>query len=337
MAQFKNHNIVTREELPEDIKMDRTLRPKTLAEFIGQEKMKRGLKIFIEAAQQRKEALDHTLFHGGPGLGKTTISHVIAHEMGVNIRVTSGPALEKIGDLAAILTNLEDSDILFIDELHRISKTIEEVLYPAMEEYALDLVLGKGPTAKTLRLDLPHFTLIGATTKPSLLSAPLRDRFGLTYQLSFYETSEIKKIVRRSANILGVNLTEKGALEIAKRARFTPRIANRLLKRVRDFAQVENKSTICEKVVGEALEMLEIDKLGLVQMDRIILKTLVKKFSGGPVGMKTLAISAGLDLATLEEIYEPYLIQIGFLNRTLRGRVATELSYKHLGYKKGLL
>ena len=337
MAQFKNHNIVTREELPEDIKMDRTLRPKTLAEFIGQEKMKRGLKIFIEAARQRKEALDHTLFHGGPGLGKTTISHVIAHEMGVNIRVTSGPALEKIGDLAAILTNLEDSDILFIDELHRISKTIEEVLYPAMEEYALDLVLGKGPTAKTLRLDLPHFTLIGATTKPSLLSAPLRDRFGLTYQLSFYETSEIKKIVRRSANILGVNLTEKGALEIAKRARFTPRIANRLLKRVRDFAQVENKSTICEKVVGEALEMLEIDKLGLVQMDRIILKTLVKKFSGGPVGMKTLAISAGLDLATLEEIYEPYLIQIGFLNRTFRGRVATELSYKHLGYKKGLL
>ena len=336
MSQLRNHNIILQKELIEDKKLDKTLRPRTLDEFIGQEKMKRGLRIFIKATKQRKEPLDHTLFHGAPGLGKTTLSHIIAHEMGVNIRVTSGPALKKIGDLAAILTNLENNDVLFIDEIHRISKVIEEVLYPAMEEYALDLILGKGPSAKTLRLDLPHFTLIGATTKPSLLSAPLRDRFGLTYQLNFYKTGEIEKIINRSANILNIKMDKEATSMLAKISRSTPRIANRLLRRVRDFAQIKNKKIINKDIVEQVSDLLDIDNYGLTYMDRKILKTLIEKFSGRPVGMKTLAISVGIDITTLEEIYEPYLIQIGFLNRTSRGRTVTDLAYQHLKHKKGL-
>jgi len=337
MNKRTGQNIISDKSLPEDRKMDKALRPQQLSEFVGQEKMKEGLKIFIRATQQRGQALDHTLFHGGPGLGKTTIAHIIARELGVNIKVTSGPALEKIGDLAAILTNLEEKDVLFIDEIHRISKTIEEVLYPALEDYALDLILGRGPSAKTLRLDLPSFTLIGATTKPNLLSSPLRDRFGLTYQLKFYSTPEIQQIVLRSADILGVNIDQTGAREIAKRSRFTPRIANRLLKRVRDFAQVENKNRIDADIVIKALSLLEIDQLGLQQTDRKIIRTIIDKFSGGPVGLRTLAISTGLDLGTLEEMYEPYLIQTGLLKRTTQGRKVTPAAYEHLKYKKKLL
>ncbi len=335
--KFKNHNIVSSQELPEDKTMDLTLRPKTMAEFIGQEKMKANLRIFIEAAKQRKEPLDHALFHGGPGLGKTTISYIMAREMGVNIRVTSGPALERVGDLAAILTNLENGDILFIDECHRLNRVIEEVLYPAMEDYGIDLVLGKGPTARTLRLDLPHFTLIGATTRPSFLSSPLRDRFGATYQLNFYQVPEIKEIIKRSANILGIEIEEEAAEEVARRARFTPRVANRLLKRVRDFVQVKGKKIIVPELAVQALKMLEIDEMGLNQMDRKILTTVIEKFSGGPVGVKTLAVAIGEELDSIEEIYEPYLIQLGFLQRTSRGRTVTERAYKHLGRKKGLL
>ncbi len=335
--KFKSHNIITPQELPEDRAMDMTLRPRTLSEFVGQEKLKTNLRIFIQAAKQRREPLDHTLFHGSHGLGKTTISHIIAREMGVGIQVTSGPALGKVGDLAAILTSLEQGSILFIDELHRINRTIEEVLYPAMEEYALDLVVGQGPSAKILRLDLPRFTLIGATTRPSLLSSPLRDRFGFTHQLDFYSVEDIKKIVQRSANILNIKIQDQAADEIAKRSRFTPRMANRLLKRVRDFAQVKNQQIISPEVAVQSLEMLEIDQAGLDFIDRRILNTLIGKFSGGPVGIKTLAVATGEDLDTLEEVYEPYLIQLGFLNRTPRGRTATELAYKHLGYKKGLL
>ncbi|MCH7759153.1 Holliday junction branch migration DNA helicase RuvB [Patescibacteria group bacterium] len=337
MPQFKSYNIITQQELPEDQGIDLTLRPKTLVDFIGQEKLKTNLKIFIKAAQGRQEPLDHILFHGSHGLGKTTISHIIAHEMGSEIQVTSGPAIERVGDLAAILTNLEDKGILFIDEIHRLNRSIEEILYPAMEEYALDLVVGKGPGAKILRLDLPHFTLIGATTRPSLLSPPLRDRFGLTHQLDFYQIEDIKKIIQRSANILNIELNDQAAQEIAKCSRFTPRVANRLLKRVRDFAQVKNKKIIDHALAVYALEMLEIDTMGLNSVDRRILTILISKFSGGPVGIKTLAIATGEDLDSLEEIYEPYLIRLGFLNRTLRGRMATDLAYQHLGYKKGML
>lgn len=350
-----NNHIVSQQEFPEDKKMDLTLRPKTLIDFIGQEKLKTNLKIFIQAAKQRKESLEHALFHGSHGLGKTTLSYIIAREMGTDIQVTSGPALEKVGDLAAILTSLKDGDILFIDEIHRLNKTIEEVLYPAMEEYALDLVVGQGPSAKILRLDLPRFTLIGATTRPSLVSPPLRDRFGAIYQLEFYQNSEIGEIVKRSAKILGIEIHPEAAAEIALRSRFTPRVANRLLKRVRDFAQVypaksrmagspgenfsgvNNKDIITRQEAIEALEMMEIDEKGLNQMDRRILKVLVEKFSGGPVGLKTLAVAVGEDLNAIEEIYEPYLIQSGFLNRTLRGRLVTESAYKHLGYRRGLL
>lgn len=337
MAIKTNNHIVSQQEFPEDKKMDLTLRPKTLADFIGQEKLKANLKIFIQAAKQRKESLEHALFHGSHGLGKTTLSYIIAREMETDIQVTSGPALEKVGDLAAILTSLKDNDILFIDEIHRLNKTIEEVLYPAMEEYALDLVVGQGPSAKILRLDLPKFTLIGATTRPSLVAPPLRDRFGAVYQLEFYQFSEIEEIIKRSAKILGIEIHSAAAKEIALRSRFTPRVANRLLKRVRDFAQVNDKDMISKQEAIQALQMMEIDEKGLNQMDRRILVALVEKFSGGPVGLKTLAISVGEDLNTVEEIYEPYLIQSGFLNRTARGRIATELTYKHLGYKKGLL
>ena len=337
MTQTKNNNIVARQELPEDKKMDLTLRPRTLAEFVGQEKLKANLKIFIQAAQQRKESLEHALFHGGHGLGKTTISYIMAREMGAEIQITSGPALEKVGDLAAILTSLKDGDILFVDECHALKRTIEEILYPAMEEYALDLIVGQGPSAKILRLDLPQFTLVGATTRPSLISPPLRDRFGVIYQLNFYQIPEIKKIVERSARILKIKIDGKASQEIAKRSRFTPRVANRLLKRVRDFAQVQGEKIINQKIAVQALEMLEIDNSGLNQTDRRILSTVIEKFSGGPVGIKTLAIATGVDLDTIEEIYEPYLIQLGFLNRTPRGRTATGLAYKHLGYKRGLI
>lgn len=337
MAKIKNNNIISQKELPEDKKMDLNLRPKVLDEFIGQKKLKANLKIFIQAAKQRQEPLDHALFHGSHGLGKSTLSYIIAHEMDVDIQITSGPALEKVGDLAAILTSLKDKSILFIDECHALKRPIEEILYPAMEEYALDLIVGQGPSAKILRLDLPQFTLIGATTRPSLISPPLRDRFGAVYQLNFYQTSEIKEIVLRSAHILNIKINEKAAQEIAQRSRFTPRVANRLLKRVRDFAQVYGYEKIEQKIAQQALEMLEIDYLGLNETDRRILTCLIEKFSGGPVGIKTLAVAIGEDLNTVEEIYEPYLIQSGFLNRTLRGRTATALAYKHLGHTKGLI
>jgi holliday junction DNA helicase RuvB len=336
MAEFKKQEIVSQEEFPEDKRMDLTLRPKVLADFIGQERLKDNLKIFIEAARQRKESLDHTLFHGSHGLGKTTLSYIIAQERGVDIKITSGPALEKVGDLAAILTSLEDKSILFIDEIHRLNRAIEEVLYPAMEEYAIDLVVGQGPSAKILRLNLPHFTLIGATTRPSLVSPPLRDRFGAVYQLNFYQVEEIKKIIVRSANILKMKISPEAAQEIAQSSRFTPRVANRLLKRVRDYAQVQGKKEIDRESARQALEMLEIDQSGLNQIDRKILKVLIEKFNGGPVGIKTLAVATGEDIASLEEIYEPYLIQLGFLNRTSRGRIATELSYQHLNFKSKL-
>jgi Holliday junction DNA helicase RuvB len=331
------NNIIARQELPEDRKMDLSLRPKSLDEFIGQEKLKANLKIFIQAAKQRQEPLEHILFYGSHGLGKTTLSYIIAKEMGVDIQITSGPALEKVGDLAAIITSLREGSILFIDECHRLNRAIEEVLYPAMEEYALDLVVGQGPSAKILRLDLPHFTLIGATTKPSMISPPLRDRFGAVHQLNFYEVSEIKEIIKRSAKILGIKIQEGAAEEIAKRSRFTPRVANRLLKRVRDFTQVKNQIIISQEEAIKAMEMLEIDNLGLNQVDRRLVATIIEKFAGGPVGAKTLAVATGEDLDSIEEIYEPYLIQLGFLNRTPRGRMATDLAYKHLGFKKGML
>jgi Holliday junction DNA helicase RuvB len=325
------NRIIIAKEKPEDKILDQTLRPKTLAEFVGQNKIKQNLEILIKAAQSRHEPLDHVLVYGSPGLGKTTLAHVIAYEIGTNIRVTSGPAMERAGDLAAILTNLESGDILFIDELHRLNRTIEEILYPAMEDYALDIVIGKGPSARTLRLDLPHFTLVGATTKLSLISSPLRNRFGSTYRLDYYEDREIKDIVWRSAKILGVEVPEKSAWEIAKRARKTPRVANRLLKRVRDFAQVKSNGKMNVDICLEALEMLEIDELGLDEIDRRILQTIIEKFSGGPVGLGTLAAATSEETATIEEIYEPFLMQLGFLARTPRGRVVTSSGYKHLG------
>ena len=313
--------------------MDLTLRPRTIKEFIGQDKIKENLKIFMDAAKKRKESLEHVLFHGPPGIGKTTLAHILAHEMGVNIRVTSGPAIERAGDLAAILTNLEDGDILFIDEVHRLNRVIEEVLYPAMEEYALDIVVGKGPSARTLRLDLPKFTLVGATTRVNLISSPLRDRFGSTYRLNFYADEDIEKIVQRSARILSIDLDQEAGQEIAKRARKTPRIANRLLKRVRDYAQVKADGKIVTPLALEALEKLEIDIYGLDEVDRKILETIIEKFSGGPVGLNTIAASIGEEMDTICDIYEPFLLQLGFLARTPRGRVVTEAGYKHLGKK----
>ena len=313
--------------------MDLTLRPGSLKEFIGQDKIKDNLKIFMDAAKKRKEPLEHVLFHGPPGIGKTTLAHILAHEMGVNIRVTSGPAIERAGDLAAILTNLEDGDILFIDEVHRLNRVIEEVLYPAMEEYALDIVVGKGPSARTLRLDLPKFTLVGATTRVHLLSSPLRDRFGSTYRLNFYEDADIEKIVQRSAKILSIELEPAAGQEIAKRARKTPRVANRLLKRVRDYAQVKADGKVVAPLALEALGKLEIDQYGLDDIDRRILVTIIDKFSGGPVGLNTIAAAIGEEMDTICDIYEPFLLQLGFLARTQRGRVVTENAYKHLGKK----
>ena len=323
--------IIKPEANKEDDQLDTTLRPKTLKDYVGQEKIKENLKVFMAAAKKRQEPLEHILLYGSPGLGKTTLAHIIAREMDANIRVTSGPALAKAGDLAAILTNLQDHDILFIDEVHRLNKVIEEVLYPAMEDYALDIILGKGPSARTLRLDLPKFTIIGATTKVSLLSAPLRDRFGVTYRLNFYELPDIEKIVDRSASILSVPIEKPAVAAIAERSRRTPRVANRLLKRVRDFAEVKSDGKITEALAQAAWEMLDVDAYGLDDVDRRILKIIIEKFGGGPVGLNTIAAATAEEMATIEDIYEPFLMQIGFLHRTPRGRVATEHAYRHLG------
>jgi len=327
----KNNRLTDPAELKNEESFDLTLRPKNLGDFIGQQKIKNNLEIFMAAAKGRNEPIEHVLLYGPPGLGKTTLAHIIANEMKVNIRITSGPALERSGDLAAILTNLEDGDILFIDEIHRLNKIIEEILYPAMEDYALDIVIGKGPSARTLRLDLPKFTIVGATTKISLLSSPLRDRFGNIYHLDFYEDPEIGQIVDRSAKILKIGIDQKAAEQIATRARKTPRIANRLLKRVRDFAQVKAKGEVDENITKEALTMLDIDKLGLDNIDRKILEVIINKFSGGPVGLNTIAAATSEEMATIEDVYEPFLMQIGMLKRTPKGRVATENAYKHLG------
>ena len=308
-----------------------SLRPQTLSEYIGQQKAKGNLSIFIEAAKMRKEPLDHVLLHGPPGLGKTTLSGIIANEMGVNIRITSGPAIEKPGDLAALLTNLNENDILFVDEIHRLNRSVEEILYPAMEDYAIDIIVGKGPSANSIRLDLPKFTLIGATTRAGQLSAPLRDRFGVTLRLELYTPEELCLIVTRSAGILGVPIEEDGALEIAKRSRGTPRIANRMLRRVRDFAQVKAGGVITRRVAGEALSALEVDYLGLDAVDRRMLHSIIENYGGGPVGLDTLAATINEESVTLEDVYEPYLMQMGFLTRTPRGRCVTRKAYEHLG------
>lgn len=310
-----------------------TLRPKTLSEYIGQDKIKENLSIFIEAAKKRSEPLDHVLLYGPPGLGKTTLSAIIAHEMGVNIRVTSGPAIEKPGDLAALLTNLQENDVLFIDEIHRLSRSIEEVLYPALEDYALDIIIGKGPSARSLRIDLPKFTLIGATTRAGQLTSPLRDRFGVIMRLELYSVEQLSDIIMRSAVILGIACDKAGATELARRSRGTPRIANRFLKRVRDFAEVIGNGKITEDIAKIALDRLEVDSLGLDNMDKRMLNMIIKGYSGGPVGLETLASAIGEEAVTLEDVCEPYLMQLGFLSRTPRGRCATALAYKHLGYE----
>ncbi len=328
-----NDRLISPIERQGDESLDLSLRPKVLIEYIGQEKIKENLEITITAAKKRQEPIEHVLLYGAPGLGKTTLAHVIANETGANIRVTSGPAIEKSGDLAAILTNLEAGDILFIDEIHRLNKVVEEVLYPAMEDYALDIIMGKGPSARTLRLDLPRFTIIGATTMASLLSAPLRDRFGITHHLNFYENDEIEKIITRSAKILGIDIVPEAKKEIASRSRRTPRIANRLLKRVRDYCEVKSDGKVSLKDCLNAFQMLEIDELGLDLIDRRILETIAVKFRGGPVGLNTLAAASGEEIDTIENIYEPYLMQLGFLDRSPRGRIVTHLGYQHLGMK----
>ncbi|MBP0979175.1 MAG: Holliday junction branch migration DNA helicase RuvB [Oscillospiraceae bacterium] len=317
----------------DDSNIEFSLRPQNFSQYIGQNKVKENMNIFIKAAKERNEALDHCLFYGPPGLGKTTLSNIIAKEMGVNIRITSGPAIEKPGDLAAILTNLAPNDILFIDEIHRLSRSVEEILYPAMEDYQLDIIIGKGPSARSIRLDLPRFTLIGATTRAGQLSAPLRDRFGITQKLELYSSEDLSKIVLQSASLLEISCEKSGALEIASRSRGTPRIANRILKRVRDFAQINFGGVINKQSANSALDKLEIDKLGLDSTDKKMLEIIIKNFGGGPVGLETLAASIGEEAVTLEDVYEPYLMQIGFINRTPRGRLATDLAYKYLNIK----
>jgi len=317
----------------EDIKNDDTLRPKFLTDYIGQKKAKEMMKVYIEAAKGRKEPLDHVLLYGPPGLGKTTLAGIIANEMGVHIKITSGPAIEKPGDVAAILNNLKEGDVLFVDEIHRLNRQVEEVLYPAMEDFAIDVVIGKGATSKSIRLELPKFTLIGATTRAGMLSAPLRDRFGVVNRLEYYTLSELKTIIVRSAKVLGVKIEEDAALEMAKRSRGTPRLANRLLKRVRDFAEVKYDGKVTKEVATEVLALLNIDGYGLDHIDRQILTTMIEKFGGGPVGLETIAVSIGEDTATIEDVYEPYLIQSGFIARTQRGRIVTDLAYTHLGLR----
>ena len=326
--------VITTDVTEEDFPLEGNLRPQTLDEYIGQEKTKNTLKIYIEAAKQRHDTLDHVLFYGPPGLGKTTLSGIIANEMGVHMKVTSGPAIEKPGEMAAILNNLQEGDILFVDEIHRLNRQVEEVLYPAMEDFAIDIMIGKGASARSIRLDLPKFTLVGATTRAGLLSAPLRDRFGVMHHLEFYNQKELQTIIMRSAEVLNVEIAPKGAAEIAKRSRGTPRLANRLLKRVRDFAQVKYDGKITFDVAAFALDLLEVDQYGLDKIDRRILQTLIVNFNGGPVGLETLAAAIGEDAGTLEDVYEPYLLQNGFLNRTPRGRIASDLAYKHLGIEK---
>ena len=322
--------ITSSTEKTEDAKLDITLRPQIFSEYVGQQKVKRNLGILIEAARKRQEPIEHVLLYGPAGLGKTTLAHIIANETGANIRATSGPAIEKVGDLGSILTNLSDGDILFIDEIHRLNKLIEEVLYPAMEDFKLDIIIGKGPSAKTLQLDLPRFTLIGATTRLGAISSPLRNRFGVIHRLDFYENEDIEKIINRSSKILKAPIDSVGAETISRSSRRTPRVANRLLKRVRDFTQVEERDTITKDLCQRALANLEIDELGLEPTDRLILKTIIEKFAGGPVGIQTIAAATSEEIETIEDVYEPYLLQIGFLARTPRGRIATELAYKHL-------
>ena len=328
--------IIQTEAASEDVVIEKGLRPSSLDQYVGQEKAKNNLKIFIEAAKSRNEPLDHVLFYGPPGLGKTTLSTIIANEMGVNIKITSGPAIEKPGEMAAILNNLSENDILFIDEIHRLNRQVEEVLYPAMEDYSIDIMIGKGQGARSIRLDLPKFTLVGATTRAGLLTAPLRDGFGVINKLEFYTIDEVKQIMMRSAGLLNVEIDEQGAVEMARRSRGTPRLANRLLKRVRDFAQVKYDGKITYEVANDALNLLEVDKLGLDKGDRSILETIIYKFAGGPVGLDTLAAALGEDAGTLEDVYEPYLIQNGFIQRTPRGRVVTDFAYTHIGVEKNV-
>ena len=333
MQNDTKRRIISTVASEEDIRNDDTLRPKFLTEYIGQKKAKEMMKVYIEAAKGREEPLDHVLLYGPPGLGKTTLAGIIANEMGVHIKITSGPAIEKPGDVAAILNNLKEGDVLFVDEIHRLNRQVEEVLYPAMEDFAIDVVIGKGATSKSIRLELPKFTLIGATTRAGMLSAPLRDRFGVVNRLEYYTLSELKTIIMRSAGVLGVKVDEDAALEMARRSRGTPRLANRLLKRVRDFAEVKYDGKVTKEVATEVLALLNIDSYGLDHIDREILTTMIEKFNGGPVGLETIAVSIGEDTATIEDVYEPYLIQSGFLARTQRGRIVTDLAYTHLGLR----
>ena len=331
MQKDTKRRIISTAVSEEDIRNDDTLRPKLLTDYIGQKKAKEMMKVYIEAAKGRKEPLDHVLLYGPPGLGKTTLAGIIANEMGVHIKITSGPAIEKPGDVAAILNNLKEGDVLFVDEIHRLNRQVEEVLYPAMEDFAIDVVIGKGATSKSIRLELPKFTLIGATTRAGMLSAPLRDRFGVVNRLEYYTLAELETIIMRSAKVLGVKIEKEAALEMAKRSRGTPRLANRLLKRVRDFAEVKYDGKLTKEVAAEVLTLLNIDSYGLDHIDRQILTTMIEKFSGGPVGLDTIAVSIGEDTATIEDVYEPYLIQSGFIARTQRGRIVTDLAFTHLG------
>ena len=329
-----SRRIITTENLEEDVKIESHLRPQLLDDYIGQEKAKEILKVYITAARERGEALDHVLFYGPPGLGKTTLAGIIANEMHVNIKITSGPAIEKPGEMAAILNNLQEGDVLFVDEIHRLNRQVEEVLYPAMEDYAIDIMIGKGASARSIRLDLPKFTLVGATTRVGMLTAPLRDRFGVIHRLEFYTVEELKRIIARSAKVLDVGIDDAGATALARRSRGTPRLANRLLKRVRDFAQVKYDGYITEDVANYALDLLDVDKCGLYQKDRNLLMTIIERFDGGPVGLDTLAASLSEDSGTIEDVYEPYLLKNGFIQRTPRGRIVTDLAYAHLGILK---